>query len=81
MQPGAERGFPAEGSDFPEQLNENVLHEIFGVCLVAHHPQTQVENPPPVLFVMIAQSPDVASLGSIHNPQVARSSRYWLWSL
>src|SRR5437868_12034735 len=51
VQPGREGGFPAEGADLTEQLQESFLSQILGLSRIGRHTQTQGVNAPPMQVV------------------------------
>ena len=74
IQPGAERRFAAEAAELSIRQQEDVLQEIVGLAVGAHHPARQIVEPGGVLPVQRLESgsvsrsdaPDQFQVGAFH---------------
>src|SRR5215470_2299002 len=63
MQPGGKCRLTPKGADFPEELKKSLLHQVFRVRRIIHHPEAQRVNPAAVHLIQKLKCSCVACLG------------------
>lgn len=61
VQPGRKGGFTAKTANLAEELNEDFLRQVFGLCRVRQHAQTQAVNAAIVTLVKRLKGFDVST--------------------
>ncbi|HEV3468838.1 MAG TPA: MFS transporter [Pyrinomonadaceae bacterium] len=75
VQPGRERRVAAEHPGLAQELDEDLLREVFGLGLVLHHAQAQAVDAPVVLPVELLVGRRVAGRGPLRQLVVGRARR------
>ena len=71
VEPGGELGLGPVALPGAVNAHKNLLRQLFGNCLVAHHPEKKVDDGPVILLGQITESRFVARRRAQHDGRVA----------